>query len=212
MTIAVKICGISTEESLEAAIGAGADYAGFVFFPRSPRNVSLERAKALARKADGRIKTVALTVDADDGAIEAITGEISPDFLQLHGSETPERALALRQRLGVRVIKALKVDSPASVEAAQAFEPAADLLLFDAKPPATSNALPGGNGLSFDWTLLAGASLRPDFMLSGGLNAGNVLEALRTSGARAIDVSSGVETSPGVKSPALIKEFIQIAK
>ncbi len=212
MTIAVKICGISNEEALEAAIEAGADYAGFVFYPPSPRNLSLKRAKELARLAGGKIKTVALTVNARNGTLKAIVDEIEPAFLQLHGRETRVRTGNIRNLAKTGIIKAIKVASPADVSCAGEFEEISDFLLFDAKAPVRPGALPGGNGLSFDWSMLAGASLRADFMLSGGLNAGNVLEALKTSGARAIDVSSGVETAPGVKSPALIEEFVRTAK
>lgn len=211
MSVSVKICGITGEEPLEAAIGAGADYTGFVFFERSPRNVTLERAARLAGQAKGRIKTVALTVDASDAAIEAIVAAMHPDFLQLHGHESVERIKHLRSLTKIPVMKAIRVAAPQDIAAARAYEDAADILLFDAAISAPG-ALPGGNGVPFDWRWLPEASLRPDFMLSGGLNSGNVLEALRASGALAVDVSSGVETAPGVKSPGLIEEFIATAK
>ncbi|HXW22258.1 MAG TPA: phosphoribosylanthranilate isomerase [Rhodomicrobium sp.] len=212
MTILVKICGISTEEALEAAIDAGSDYAGFVFFERSPRNVTLSRAAALARRAEGRIKTVALTVNAGADAIEEIAGEVHPDFFQLHGSENVERIAAVRKLTSARIIKAIKVGTPCDIQGARLYEDESDLLLFDAQAVSLPNALPGGNGLSFNWCWLSGAALRPDFMLSGGLRAENVITALRESGAAAVDVSSGVETSPGVKDPALIRAFIKTAK
>jgi phosphoribosylanthranilate isomerase len=212
MSISVKICGISSEEALEAAIESGADYAGFVFFRKSPRNLSLKRAAKLARQAEGRIKTVALTVNARNSTIAAIASEVGPDFLQLHGRETLARAGAILALTRTPIIKAIKVSASEDISAARSFEPLTQFLLFDAKVPASARALPGGNGLSFDWTLLAGASLRPNFMLSGGLNADNLLEALTASGATAVDVSSGVETSPGVKSPLLIRQFVKIAK
>ncbi len=212
MSVLVKICGLSTAKTLEAAIEAGADYAGFVFFERSPRNVSLEQAAALAKLAEGRIKTVALTVNAADELIQAIEAEVHPDFLQLHGDETAARIGAIRTLSRAAIVKAIKVGAQEDVTGAGRFEPCADILLFDAKPSAAPGALPGGNGAAFDWTWLPKAALRPNFMLSGGLNSDNVLNALRASGALAVDVSSGVETAPGVKTPARIKEFIRIAK
>jgi phosphoribosylanthranilate isomerase len=211
MCIQVKICGLSSEEALDSAIEAGADYAGFVFFERSPRNVPVKRAAQLARRAEGHIQTVALIVDATDIVIEEIVEGFAPSYLQLHGSETVSRIEAIRSLSRTSIIKAIKVGSAAGLAAARDFEAVSDILLFDAQV-LVPDALPGGNGLSFDWTWLPGASLRPDFMLSGGLNAGNVLEALGASGALSADVSSGVETSPGVKSPALIKQFVKIAK
>ncbi len=212
MSVLVKICGLSTEEALEAAIEADADYAGFVFFERSPRHVSLKLAASLARRAEKRIKTVALTVNSSDAAIEAIVGDVRPAFLQLHGDESLDRVAAVHALSKTPVIKAIKVGTPQDIAAARQFESAAAFLLFDATAPAIPGALPGGNGVPFDWTWLPKASLRPDFMLSGGLNSANVLAALSASGALAVDVSSGVETSPGVKSPALIRQFITAAK
>ena len=212
MSVSVKICGLSAKKTLEAAIEAGADYAGFVFFERSPRNVSLKQAARLAKFAEGRIKTVALTVNATDEAIEAIEAKVRPDFLQLHGDESPERVAAIRSLSRAAIIKAIKVGSPKDVADARRYERAADILLFDARPSCVPGALPGGNGLAFDWTWLPKASLRRNFMLSGGLNSGNLLQALSASGALAVDVSSGVETTPGVKTPARIKKFVRIAK
>jgi phosphoribosylanthranilate isomerase len=212
MSVSVKICGISTEEALEAAIEGGADYAGFVFFERSPRNVAPARAAALARRAEGRIETVALTVNAGDEAIKAIASAVRPGFFQLHGEETVERVAAIRTLTGARIIKAIKVGTPCDIAGARIYEEEADLLLFDALARALPNALPGGNGVSFDWRWLAGAGVRPDFMLSGGLNPDNVLAALQASGASAVDVSSGVETSPGRKDAKLIRSFISTAK
>jgi phosphoribosylanthranilate isomerase len=212
MSISVKICGISSEDALDAAIEEGADYFGLVFFAKSPRNVSIDRASELAERARGRIKTVALTVNADDALIAAVLAEFRPDFLQLHGNEGVGRIGEIRRLAGIPVIKAIKVKAPEDISAAKPFEQVADILLFDAQAPATPDALPGGNGLSFEWTWLQGASLRPNFMLSGGLNSGNVLEALSASGALSVDISSGVETSPGVKSPDLIRQFVKAAK
>jgi len=212
MTILVKICGISTEEALEAAIEAGADYAGFVFFERSPRNVTLSRAAALARRAGGRIKTVALTVNAAADSIRVIAGEVRPDFFQLHGDENVERVGSIRKLTSTKIIKAIKVGTPCDIQGSRLYEDEADLLLFDAQAVSLPDVLPGGNGLSFNWRWLQGAALRRDFMLAGGLRAENVLTALAESGASAVDVSSGVETSPGVKDPALIRQFIKTAK
>ncbi len=212
MSVSVKICGLSAKKTLEAAIEGGADYAGFVFFEKSPRNVSLRQAARLARLAEGRIKTVALTVNATDEAIKEIEAKIRPDFLQLHGDESPERIAAIRSLSRASIIKAIKVGTPKDITQARRYERAADIVLFDARSFCVPGALPGGNGLAFDWTWLPKASLRPNFMLSGGLNTANLLEALSASGALAVDVSSGVETSPGVKTPARIKKFIRIAK
>jgi len=211
MSVSVKICGLSTKGTLEAAIEAGAGYAGFVFFEKSLRNVSLKQAARLARLAQGRIKTVALTVNATDEAIKEIEAKVKPDFLQLHGGESPERIAAIRKVSRAAIIKAIKVGSPDDIAMASRFERAADILLFDAKAVAPG-ALPGGNGIAFDWTWLSKAKLRKNFMLSGGLNSDNLPEALQASGASAVDVSSGVETSPGVKTPARIRKFIRIAK
>lgn len=212
MGILVKICGISTEAALDAAIEEGAEYAGFVFFEKSPRHVAVSRAALLARRAQGHIKTVALTVNAPDDAIAAIAGEVCPDFVQLHGSETVERIAAIRALTSAKIIKAIKVGSPCDITGARFYEGEAELLLFDTQATSLPDALPGGNGLSFNWRWLAGAGLRPDFMLSGGLRPENVETALRESGASAVDVSSGVESSPGVKDPALIRQFIRTAK
>jgi phosphoribosylanthranilate isomerase len=209
--VLVKICGLSTKKTLEAAIEAGASYAGFVFFEPSPRNVSLRQAARLAKVAQGHIKTVALTVNATDAAIDAIMSEVNPDFLQLHGDETPERTAAIRSSAKASIIKAIKARSLKEVKAACRYEAAADILLFDA-PAARSSALPGGNGRAFNWAWLPKASPRANFMLSGGLNSDNLLEALASSGALAVDVSSGVETAPGVKTPFRIRKFIETAK
>jgi len=211
MTVLVKICGLKTKKALEAAIEAGADYAGFVFFGPSPRNVSLRQAARLARLAEGQIKTVALTVNASGAEISAIMSEVNPDFLQLHGDESLERIAAIRSLTKAAIIKAIKAGALKDVKSGRRYEAAADIVLFDAQGP-RSSPIPGGNGRAFNWTWLTKASPRPNFMLSGGLNSDNLLEALATSGALAVDVSSGVETAPGVKSPARIREFIETAK
>jgi phosphoribosylanthranilate isomerase len=214
MALTVKICGVNSHEALEAAIGARADWIGLVFFERSPRNVSLAEAARLARAAAGRVKIVALLVDPDDETLEAIIGEISPDFIQLHGGESPERVLAIRNRFGAPVIKAVKVGSLEDAASANLYKNAANFILFDAKPgPARApSALPGGNGAAFDWPLIADWRGRSDFVLSGGLNPDNVQAAIEATGATAVDVSSGVETAPGRKSPELIRRFIAAAR
>ena len=207
----VKICGLSTEETLAAAIEAGAERVGFVFFPRSPRFLAPDRAAALARRARGRTAIVALVVDAEDAAIDAIVEAVAPDMVQLHGHETPERVRALRGRLGRSVMKAIGVSTEADLDALPAFAAVADEILFDAKPPKGA-VLPGGNGVAFDWRLLAALDLPVPFMLSGGLGPRNVGEALRVTGAPGVDVSSGVETAPGVKDPDLIAAFVRAAR
>lgn len=209
----VKICGLSTSETVTAALVAGADLVGFVFFPKSPRNVSIATAKELARIARGKAKIVALIVDAEDALIDEITREVAPDLFQAHGGETPERIAEINRRSGRPVIKAIKIKSDADVAQAKAYETTAALILYDAKAPETlKNALPGGNGIAFDWTLVGSGKSLPAFILSGGLNPGNVAEAVKVTGAGIVDVSSGVEKSPGIKDIALIREFIAAAK
>jgi len=211
MSLIVKICGLKTPETLEAAITAGADWVGFVFFAKSPRNVSLDEAKALGEIVGSRAKKVALSVDADDAALADIEKALKPDFHQLHGHETPARVAAIRAKFGRPVIKAIGIAEAADLETARAYETAADWLLLDAKPPKNA-ALPGGNGLTFDWQLLAGLDLEKPFMVSGGLDPSNVGEAIAISHPAGVDVSSGVETAPGVKDPAKIRAFIEAAR
>jgi phosphoribosylanthranilate isomerase len=211
MTTKVKICGLRTEAALEAALAGGADYVGLVFFPPSPRNVTPAAAKALADKARGRARVVALTVDADDALLDTIAAEVAPDLIQLHGEETPERAAAVRRRSGIPVMKAIKVETAADARRALAYRDAADLVLFDARAPADSTR-PGGNGAPFDWRALLGVTDEVAFMLSGGLTPDNVAEAIRATGARIVDVSSGVERTPGEKDPELIRRFLAAAK
>ncbi|MDJ0513971.1 MAG: phosphoribosylanthranilate isomerase [Methyloceanibacter sp.] len=206
MTVEVKICGVRTPAILDAAISAGADYVGLVFFEKSPRNLALASAAALAVSARGRAETVAVVVDPDDELVDRVAADVRPDVIQLHGSETPDRAAEIKARTGLAIFKAVPVSEPADVTAASLYEGVADQILFDAKAPAGAE-LPGGNGLSFDWTILDGAC--GPFALSGGLNAANVADAIRSSGATLVDVSSGVETAPGEKDPILIAEFIQ---
>ena len=209
MAVEAKICGISTVEAARAAAEAGAHYLGFVFYPPSPRSLSPEAAAAIARAIERGPKTVALCVDPDDTALAAILEAHPFDLLQLHGREDPARVAELRSRFERPVMKAIKVAEAADVESAAAYEEVADRLLFDAKPPKTmAGALPGGNALSFDWTLLAGRRWAKPWMLSGGLNEGNVGEAVRISNAKAVDVSSGVEDRPGAKNPEKIRRFL----
>ena len=212
MAAEVKICGLSTPESVEAAVAAGADLIGLVFFPKSPRNVTLEQAAQLAALARGKAKIVALVVDADDRLLADIAGHVRPDFIQAHGSETPERVAEIERLTGKPVIKAIRVRDAGDIAAAAAFSTVASLILYDAKAPETlGSALPGGNGHAFDWGLLEGES-RPAFMLAGGLTPENVAEAIRVTGAPMVDVSSGVESAPGLKDEALIRKFIEAAK
>jgi phosphoribosylanthranilate isomerase len=208
--VVVKICGLSTRPALDAAIAAGADMAGFVFFDKSPRHVSLEATRELGGAAAGRIAKVALVVDADDAALDAVVAALAPDFLQLHGTETPARVAAVKARFGLPVLKAMGVARAADVEGAAAYRGVADALLFDAKP-APGAAVPGGAGAVFDWELLRGWSGR-DWMLSGGLGPENVAEALRRTGAPGVDVSSGVERERGVKDEAKIAAFVAAAR
>jgi phosphoribosylanthranilate isomerase len=205
--VVVKICGLSTPETLEATIKAGADMAGFVFFARSPRHVDLATALVLGRRAARRIRKVALTADARDEELGEIVAALEPDLLQLHGNETPARVHEVKTRFGLPVIKAIGVSTIEDVRSAVAFEGAADILLFDAKP-APNAAVPGGAGVTFDWRLLAGLDPKGSWMLSGGLAPENVGEAIRRTGARAVDVSSGVESERGVKDVEKIAAFI----
>lgn len=211
MSTLVKICGLSTAATLEAALGAGADLVGLVFFPRSPRHVSLEAARALAGQARGRAGVVALTVDADDDALGAIEAAVAPDWWQMHGRETPSRVGTIRERTGRPVMKAVGVSTRDDLAAADPYRAVADMILFDAKPPKGA-ILPGGNGVSFDWTVLAGLDLPIPFMLSGGLGLETVPEALRVSGAGGLDVSSGVESAPGRKDCDKIRAFVAAAR
>jgi phosphoribosylanthranilate isomerase len=207
----VKICGLKTPETLAAALDAGADMVGFVFFPKSPRHIDLATAETLGRQAQGKALKVALTVDADDAALAAIVAALHPDLLQLHGHESPERVAAIRTRFGLPVMKALGVADADDLKDVKAYEAVVDRLLFDAKPPKDA-AHPGGNGLAFDWSLLTGLDLSIPSMVSGGLDPANVAEALRRTQAQGVDVSSGVETAPGQKDAAKITAFVRAAK
>ena len=210
MTIAVKICGLTSTAAIDAAVSAGAAYGGLVFHPNSPRNLTLERARVLADHLRGRLKIVALIVDMDDAGIEALVNMVRPDFLQLHGNESARRTAYVRGRFGLPVIKVLPVAEPSDLAAAAEYEDAADMLMFDARPPKGAMR-PGGHGASFDWKILAGQRFTKPWFLAGGLTPGNVVRAMELSGAKLVDVSSGVESAPGVKDAALIRAFVQAA-
>ena len=203
---AVKICGLSTPEAVDAAIARGASHVGFVHFAKSPRHLDFEPMAELARHVAGRAETVIVTVDPDDALLDRFVREVKPDWLQLHGRETPERVAEIRERTGLKVMKALPVAESADLAAVAAYRGVADRILLDSRRPKGSN-LPGGNGVAFDWTLLTG--LDPDlaYVLSGGLDAGNVEAAVAVARPAGIDVSSGVESAPGVKDMARIHAF-----
>jgi len=203
----VKICGLKTEATMEAALEAGADMIGLMFFPKSPRHVSLTEACKLADMARGKAEIVAVTVNMDLDGLSRIKELVGPDIIQLHGSEPPEACAAVKVMHDTKIMKAVAVSERADLEQGDYYAIVADWLLFDAKPPKGSE-LPGGNGVSYDWTLLKDLDLKKPFMLSGGLNPDNVVEAIRQSGAKAVDVSSGVEREPGVKDEKLIKAFM----
>jgi phosphoribosylanthranilate isomerase len=213
MTVDAKICGINSAPALEAAVAGGARFVGFVFYARSPRALDAEAAAALAARVPRGITRVGLFVDEPNETLDSILRQVSLEMLQLHGTETPARVAEIRRRFGRSVMKAVKVGVAADVETAGAYDGVADWLLFDAKaPPQLEGALPGGNALSFDWTLLAGRRWSRPWMLSGGLNVGNLAEAVSVTGAPAVDVSSGVEDRPGVKSPAKIEAFLRLTR
>ncbi|MCJ2036020.1 phosphoribosylanthranilate isomerase [Methylobacterium sp. J-068] len=209
--IAIKICGLSTPATLDAALKAGADLVGFVHFPRSPRHVGLEAGRLLSARAKGRSERVVLLVDPDDALVAAAVAALDPDWIQLHGRETPERVAAIRAATGRPVMKAIGIASRADLDAVAAHAARADRILLDAKAPPGAD-LPGGNGHAFDWALLDDAALPAGYMLSGGLTPETVADALAQTGARAVDVSSGVETRPGEKSPDRIAAFIAAAR
>jgi phosphoribosylanthranilate isomerase len=208
--IRVKICGLREAAHVEAAVRAGAAYVGFVFFPKSPRNLSLAEAAALAVAVPPGVAKVALTVDADDAALDALLAQVPVDMLQLHGHESPARVAEVRARFGLPVMKAVGVATEADLPALDDYGRVADQLLVDAKP-APGAELPGGNGLAFDWRLVAGRRWPVPWMLAGGLTAENVAEAVRLTGARQVDVSSGVESVPGFKDPVKIEDFLEAA-
>ena len=207
----IKICGIGDVRGLDAALDSGAQMVGFVFFPPSPRHVSLDHAAGLAAHAGSRTRKVALTVDADDEALEAIVAAIRPDILQLHGTEPPTRVEAVKHRFGLEVMRAVPVGSNADRAAIRDFDAVADFLVLDAPPPGAASR-PGGHGLPFDWSLLHDLRTRVPWLLAGGLHAGNVAAALAATGAPGVDVSSGVESAPGLKDPERIANFVTAAR
>jgi phosphoribosylanthranilate isomerase len=207
----VKICGLSTPEALDAALDAGADMVGFVFFEASPRHVGFETARALGKRVNGRARKVALTVDADDALLDEIVDALRPDLLQLHGKESPARVAAVKKRLGLPAMKAIAVATKGDLTAVGAYAAVADRLLFDARAPREATR-PGGLGKSFDWRLLENLDPGLPFLLSGGLDAGNVAEALRVTRAPGVDISSGVERAPGEKDPDKIRAFVPAAR
>jgi phosphoribosylanthranilate isomerase len=210
---AVKICGLSSQPALDAAIAGGARFVGFVFYPPSPRNLTPEAAGALAQEVPPGITKVGVFVDPDDALLSAVLAAATLDLLQLHGTEGPERVAEIRRRFGVPTMKAIAVAGPDDLDAAPRYLDVADWLLFDAKPPRdAAGALPGGNGLALDWQLLRARRWPLPWMLSGGLDAANLAEAVRISGAPNIDVSSGVEVRPGVKDPVKIAAFLTAAR
>ncbi len=211
MTPVVKICGLSTGPTLDAALDAGADMVGFVFFSKSPRHIDWATARTLGRQVQGRAKIVALSVDADDDTLKRIVEALSPDLMQLHGSETPARVREIGELFARPTMKAIGVAAHADLSAAEAYAGVADLLLIDAKPPKDA-VLPGGNGRPFDWRLTQDFHVSRPWLLSGGLEPDNVAAAIALSGARGVDVSSGVESAPGVKDPAKIKAFVAAAR
>ena len=211
MSLIVKICGLSTRETLGAALDAGADMVGFVFFPPSPRHLGLEKARELGKQAKGRAIKVALSVDADDATLANIVETLQPDIFQLHGKETVARVRDIKQRFATPVMKALAIETPADLAILPGYAAVADRILFDARAPKHATR-PGGLGATFDWHVLENLDLKIPFMVSGGLNAGNVAEAVRVTRAGGVDVSSGVEGASGIKDPGMIRAFIRAAR
>ncbi len=211
MAVQVKICGLNSMAAVDAALAAGADFAGLVFHSRSPRHLALDQGAALAARLRGRSQIVALLCDPDDAQLHSVLKAVIPDFIQLHGQEIPARIAQVRALSGKPVIKALSVADAADFAQLPAMEDVADMILFDAKAPASATR-PGGHGVSFDWQLLRTQTIRRPWFLAGGLNPENVSRAIQISSAGLVDVSSGVETSPGVKSPDLIHSFITAAR
>jgi phosphoribosylanthranilate isomerase len=211
MSLIVKICGLSTHEALEVALDAGADMVGFVFFPPSPRHLGLETARALGGEVKQRAARVALTVDADDATLADIVEALRPDILQLHGRESVARLRDIKRKFGLPVMKAIAVETAADLVALPGYAAVSDHILFDARAPKHATR-PGGLGAVFDWHALENLDLRVPFMVSGGLHAGNVAEAVRVTRAGGVDVSSGVERAPGIKDPGMIRDFIRAAR
>jgi phosphoribosylanthranilate isomerase len=211
MPLAVKICGLSTRETLDAALEAGADMVGFVFFSPSPRHLALDTARELGQRVKRRAIKVALTVNADDATLAGIVEVLQPDILQLHGHETPARVSEIKRKFGREVMKALPVENKADLAALSSYATVCDRILFDARPPKGATR-PGGLGAVFDWHVLEALDLTLPYMVSGGLHAGNVAEAVRITRAGGVDVSSGVERAPGVKDVDMIRDFIRAAR
>ncbi|TIQ48628.1 phosphoribosylanthranilate isomerase [Mesorhizobium sp.] len=211
MTLDIKICGLKTDAAMAAALAGGASHVGFIFFAKSPRYVDPAEAGRLREAATGKAKAVAVTVDANDAFLDEIVAKMRPDMLQLHGAETPARVAELKARYRLPVMKVLSVSEAADLDRLKPYIGIADRIIFDAKPPKGSQ-LPGGNGVAFDWHILAGLDASLDYMLSGGLNAANIGDALRLANPPAIDISSGVESAPGVKDPVLIEQFFRAVR
>jgi phosphoribosylanthranilate isomerase len=211
MPALVKICGLSTPETLDVALDAGADMVGFVFFPPSPRHIALSVARDLGKRVNGRAQKVALSVDADDETLDNSIDALRPDILQLHGNESIARVRDIKARFQMPVMKVIPVETKADLAKISGYAAVADRILFDARAPKDATR-PGGLGVPFDWHLLEGLSLSIPFMVSGGLNAGNVAEALRITGAGGVDISSGVESAPGIKDPEMIRAFIRAVR
>jgi phosphoribosylanthranilate isomerase len=211
MSVLIKICGLKTPAALDAALEAGADLVGFVFFSPSPRHIGFEAARTLGARVHSRARKVAVAVDASDDLLQKCISALQPDLLQLHGKETPERVAVIRSRFGLPVMKALPISQRADLSSVRLYSKVADLLMFDARAPRAANR-PGGHGKAFDWHLLHNLALPLPFMVSGGLDAGNVGEALRVTRAQGLDVSSGVEHAPGHKDIDMIRAFIRAAR
>jgi phosphoribosylanthranilate isomerase len=211
MAIEVKVCGLTSADAVAAAAAGGARYLGLVFYPPSPRSLTPARAGELARGAPPSCAKVGVFVDPDDALLDEVLGEVPLEYLQLHGSETPARVAAIRNLTGKSVIKVLKIAHSEDLDPVSGFAEVADLLMFDARPPDEPGRLPGGNGLTFDWRLLHGFEVGRPWLLSGGLSAENLEDAVRLCRARAVDVSSGVELAPGRKDPQKIRRFLELA-
>lgn len=213
MKVQFKICGLKDGDAVRVAMEAGADLLGFVYYPASPRHVELAQARQMAGLLPQRVGTVCVLVDPDDVLLARVEQEFAPHYLQLHGKETPARVAAIRAAYpNVKIIKAFRIRSSDDIAAAHAYGQVAELFLFDARAPEAAGMLPGGNGLAFDWELLKGREFARPWLLSGGLNPENVAEAVRVTGARFVDVSSGVEHGPGVKDASLIQAFASAVK
>ena len=212
MSVAVKVCGLREPEHIDIACEHGARYVGFIFYPPSPRSVTAELAGSLVSRIDGPVDSVGVFVDPQDEFLDRVLDEANLDILQLHGGETPERVCEVRERTGKRVMKAIKVADREDLEQSRNYTNVTDLLLLDAKAPKTSEALPGGNGLQFDWRILSGQHIELPWLLAGGITADNMKAAVELTGARGLDVSSGIERSPGEKSSSKMRELLENAK